>query len=159
MKKLLFFLTAFLVLRIVLLADEISVDYQLMDRDLFEKVVVGNTIVGVTRQSHSLYMLYFLQNGYCELLKQNQIYQGSWWIEKDKLGRDVVRAFWPEYSSSEPKSLFSFENPRYGSATAIRYYMNAAGALFLAGKTFQVPVILVPGCAFASQLSFINKTN
>lgn len=58
--------------------DEIPIHYQLIDRDSFQDIVVGNTIVGVTLQSHSLYMLHFLPDGYCELWKQNKIYAGSW---------------------------------------------------------------------------------
>lgn len=94
-------------------------------------------------------MLYFLPNGYCELWKQNQIYEGEWWIETDALGRDVVRAFWPKYISSNPQSLFSLENPNYGKATSIRYYRDPKnGFLMLAGKNFQTSVLLVPGCSF-----------
>ena len=135
------FLTAF--------SNEISVNYHLMDQDEFQNVVVGNTVVGVTRQSHSLYMLYFLPNGYCELWKQNQIYLGNWWIEKDKLGRDCVRAFWPQYTSSEPDSLFSPKNPRYGTPTALKYYFDSQRrALLVAGNTLEASVIFVPGCPF-----------
>lgn len=130
-------------------SDEIPVRYQLMNHEMFQKTVVGNTIVGITRQSHSLYMLYFLPDGSCELWKQNQIYFGSWWLEKDKCERDCVRAFWPQYTSSERESLFSIENPHYGKATTVRYYFDLqSGAIFLAGRKFQTSVILAPGCAF-----------
>ncbi len=133
-------------------SEEFSIHYQIMDQDTFQKVVVGNTIAGTTRQSHSLYMLYFLPDGDCKLWKQDEIYEGSWWIEKDEFSRDFVRAFWPEYTSSEPKSLFSPENPRYGTATSLRYYLNVKnGAVFLEGKGFLSPVILVPGSAFPYQ--------
>lgn len=135
-----------LVLSFSLAADEIPLCYQLMDREMFQSRVVGNTIIGLTRQSHSLYMLHFSTQGECELWKQNQNYLGKWWIEKDSEGRDVVRAFWPQYTSSEPASLFSPQNPRYGTATALRYYFHAqTGAVLIAGKTFQASVILAHG--------------
>src|SRR5690349_4269318 len=102
--------------------DEIPVNYQLMDRQAFENVVVGNTLVGTTHYSHSLYMIYFLPEGECHLWKQNQIYSGQWWIETNQEGNDYIRAFWPEYFSTNQKSLFSPENPRYGHATHVRYY-------------------------------------
>lgn len=138
-----------LVLSTQAFSNEIKVCYQLLDREAFQKTIVGNTIVGITRQSHSLYMLYFLPNGYCELWKQNKIYAGNWWIESDAQGRDLVRAFWPLYSSLEPQSLFSPENPHYGTATAIRYYYSPQnGAVFLAGKQRQASALLVSGCAF-----------
>lgn len=79
----------------------------------------------------------------------DKIYAGSWWIEKDVLGRDFVRAHWPLYVSMEPKSLFSPKNPRYGSATSIRYYINTEyQSIIVAGQEFRAAVILVPGCAF-----------
>lgn len=58
-------------------------DYQRMNKEIFEEKIVGNTILGITRQSRSLYMLYFLSDGSCESWKQNQIYFGSWWIDQD----------------------------------------------------------------------------
>lgn len=130
-------------------SDEISLRYQLMNKETFEKIVVGNTIIGITSQSQSLYMLYFLAQGECELWKKNQVYTGCWWIEKDRLNRDVVRAFWPSYHSSEPKSLFSPKNPRYGTATSVRYYFDPENkAVFLANNRVRTSVILVPGRAF-----------
>lgn len=44
-----------LVLSFSLAADEISICYQLMDQEMFQRRVVGNTIIGLTRQSRSLY--------------------------------------------------------------------------------------------------------
>ncbi|MCE5316446.1 MAG: hypothetical protein LLG04_03665 [Parachlamydia sp.] len=138
-----------LVLSFSLAADEIPLCYQLMDQEMFQSRVVGNTIIGLTRQSNSLYMLHFSPQEECKLWKQNQIYSGKWWIEKDDQGRDVVRAFWPHYTSSEPASLFSPQNPRYGTATSLRYYLHAqTGAVLIAGKTFQASVILAPGLSF-----------
>lgn len=133
-------------------SDEISINYTLMDEEIFKNIVVGNTIVGVTRQSYSLYMLYFMFDGSCKLWKQNHIYPGKWWIEKDKLGTAHVRAFWPDYISSERDSIFSPENPKFGNATSIRYYFDSIHNSFLvAGKKFQASVILIPGDAFPSQ--------
>jgi hypothetical protein len=131
-------------------AEEISIDYQLLNGQLLQELVVGNTVVGVTRQSQSLYMLYFLPDGYCELWKENRIYLGSWWIEKDPEDQqEYLRAFWPDYTSTQPGSLFSPQNRRYGQPTKVRYYFNpSTRALLLAGKTFQTPLVLVPGCAF-----------
>lgn len=130
--------------------SSISVTYQLMDGNAFQKIVVGNTIVGMTRQSQSVYMLYFLPGGSCELWKQNEVFKGSWWIENDETGRDYVRAYWPDYNSKDPKSLFSPENPRYGTATSVWYYMDAQqpDTLLVATKKFRAPVVLVPGRAF-----------
>lgn len=129
----------------ILAADEISLNYQLMDKAMFERLVVGNTIIGITRQSHSLYMLYFLPEGKCVLWKKNETFPGNWWIEKDT----IVRAFWPSYKSSEPASLFFPQNPSYGCATALRYYFNAStGAVIVAGKKFQTSVVLAPGPHF-----------
>lgn len=133
-------------------SDEIPIHYKLMDQATFQRIVVGNTIVGITPQSHGLYMLYFLTDGSCELWKQNQIYAGHWWIEQDTLGRDCVRAFWPQYISSSPKSLFSPQHPRYGTATSIRYYFDPnSNAIFLANKTIRAAVVLAPGRAFPFQ--------
>lgn len=138
-------------------ADEIPLVYQRMDREMFQNRVAGNTIIGITRQSRSLYMLYFAAQGECELWKQDQTYQGKWWIEQDSENRDVVRAFWPTYTSSEPSSLFSPQNPRYGNATALRYYLHAqTGAVLVAGKTFQTSVILAPGHVFPTIMTASN---
>lgn len=133
---------------LLLVADFISMEYQRMDKAIFEEKIVGNTIVGITRQSQSLYMLYFLSDGSCELWKQNQVYAGTWWIDQENL----VHAFWPDYVSSEPKSLFSPNNPSYGKPTSLRYYYNqSTGAVMIGGKAFQTSVLLVPGCAFSSE--------
>lgn len=141
----------FLLFNSVIFTDELSINYQLVDRTEFEKLVVGNTVVGITRQSSSLYMLYFLCNGTCELWKQDKTYVGTWWFELDSQGRDLVRAFWPTYTSSDPQSLFSPDNPNYGKATALRYYRDIqSGAIIIAGKKFKASVVLVPGCAFPS---------
>lgn len=132
-----------------LTADEISLNYQLMDRVMFERLVVGNTIIGVTRQSHSLYMLYFLPEGSCVLWKKNETFAGNWWTEQEASGDTIVRAFWPTYHSSEPASLFFPQNPNYGKATALHYYFNATtGGVIVAGKNFQTSVLLAPGRHF-----------
>jgi hypothetical protein len=129
-----------------LCAKELLVDYQRMSRETFQEKIVGNTIVGITRQSRSLYMLYFREDGSCELWKQNQIYPGSWWIDRDSEGEDVVHAIWPNYVSQEPKSLFSPKNPAYGKPTSLRYYFDPAnGGVIVEGKAFQAPVLLVHG--------------
>ncbi len=130
--------------------DTIPVTYELIDRKAFGTVVVGNTVVGITRQSHSLYMVYFAPEGHCTLWKQDQVYKGTWWIEKDTRERDFVRAIWPEYTSSHAQSLFSKEHPHYGKATSVWYYTDTTvpGTLYVANKRFRAPVILVPGKAF-----------
>ncbi len=134
-----------------LCADDISLLFQRMDKEAFQEKVVGNTVVGITRHSQSLYMLYFLEDGSCELWKQNQNYSGHWWIDQDPDGTDLVHAFWPNYISQHSKSLFSPENPSYGKPTSERYYFNlASGQILIAGKSFQTPALLVPGCAFPS---------
>lgn len=122
--------------------DQIAITYQLMDAKAFQERVVGNTVVGITRQSFSLYMLYFERDGTCILLKGNKEYQGEWWFEKE-----YVRAFWPEYQSAHPQSIFSKENPRYGNATAIQYYFDGENIL-VANKNFTASVLLLKGKAF-----------
>lgn len=155
MKKL---IVAFSIFASCLFANEINIKYQLLDRNEFEKVVVGNSVVGMTRQSHSLYILWFKQDGLCELWKGNKIYPGKWWIEKDIDNRDIVRAFWPSYTSSEPKSLFSPENPRFGEATSIGYYRNSEnGALLLVGKKFALSALLIPGCCFPCGFDVLSQ--
>ena len=72
--------------------NAIPVNYQLMDHKAFERIVVGNTVVGVTSNSKSLYLLYFAKDGICELWKQDKVYTGTWWVEKDEQGRDFMRA-------------------------------------------------------------------
>ena len=134
-----------------LCADGLFEDYQRMNKEVFHEKIVGNTVVGITRQSRSLYMLYFLTDGSCELWKQNQIYAGRWWIDLDSRGEDIVHAFWPQYTSCEPKSLFSPKNPFYGKPTSLRYYFNPTTAeVCIAGRAFRTMVLLVPGCAFPS---------
>jgi hypothetical protein len=134
-------------------SDSLLVDYQRMNRVLFQKEIVGNTIIGITRQSQSLYMLYFQADGSCELWKQNQKYCGRWWIDEDREGKDLIHAFWPAYISLEPKSLFFPQNPSYGKPTSLRYYFNpATRGVFVRGKAFQTPVLLAPGCAFPSKV-------
>lgn len=125
----------------------IQVNYELVDEGTFHKLIVGNTVVGITRQSNSLYKLYFAADGVCELWKQQQIYSGSWWINKNEVGQDVVHAFWPNYQSTEPKSLFSPENPRFGNATSVLYYFSpqVPNALMIATKSFQLAAIIAPG--------------
>jgi|GEM_PF-1946041 len=130
-------------------SEDISLRYERMNEDTFQKVIVGNTLVGRTSQSHSLYMLYFTVEGECELWKKSQIYLGHWWIEKDKLGQDIVRAFWPSYHSSEADSLFSPMNPRYGTATSVRYYFDPhSRSVFLANSRMYTSAVLIPGRAF-----------
>jgi len=133
----------------------VSVNYQLMDAPTFQKIVVGNTILGVTRHTNSLYMLYFAPNGTCEMWKENQVYEGNWWTEKDDLGRDFVRAFWPQYISEDPQSLFSPENPHVGSATSVWYYVDSeqSNKLLIGTKTFQASVLLAPGKTFPLDVS------
>lgn len=141
-------ITLFLLcLPLYLKGSELSVEYELLDETAFRSKIVGNTVVGLTRQSNSLYQLYFALDGTCELLKQNAFYAGSWWIDKDDAGRDVVHAFWPDYQSLEAKSLFNPQNPRYGSPTSILYYMAKAPAtgLLLVTKSAQAAAILLPG--------------
>jgi hypothetical protein len=133
----------------LLAANEISLNYKLMDEAMFERLVVGNTIVGITRQSRSLYMLHFLPEGSCVLWKKGETFAGYWWMERNASEKTMIRAFWPNYRSSEPASLFFPQNPRYGNATALCYYYNAeTGAVILAGKKFQTSVVLVPGRSF-----------
>ena len=143
-----------------LCADDHRVDYQRMNKEMFREVIVGNTILGITRQSKSLYMLHFRADGSCALWKQNQIYCGHWWIDQDQKGGDVVHAFWPGYVSSEPKSLFSPKNPAFGKPTTLRYYYNqTSGGVFVAGKAFQAPVLLAPGCAFPTRVEFMTEVS
>lgn len=150
MKKL-YFVLCFCLFSSFLCSDHLIVDYQRMNKETFHEKIVGNTVVGITRQSRSLYMLYFLEDGSCELWKQNQIYSGQWWIDQDPKGEDLVHAFWPNYISSEPKSLFSPKNPSYGKPTSLRYYFNTSSSeILIAGKTFQTSALLIPGCAFPS---------
>lgn len=120
--------------------NTIPVHYHLMDQGTFQRLVVGNTIVGVTSRSKSLYLLYFAKDGYCELWKQYQVYAGNWWVEKDELGRDFMRAFWPEYSSYD----------KTHTATSAWYYVDTKqpDTLLVATKTDRSPVLLVPGRAF-----------
>lgn len=128
----------------------ISINYELLDNDAFHRTIVGNTVVGVTRQSKSVYMLYFAPEGICQLWKQSQIFEGSWWIDKDEKGRSVVHAFWPTYRSTQPKSLFSTENPRYGTPTSVLYYHSPQNknALLLVTKSAQAAATVVPGKQF-----------
>ena len=137
-----------LILSFHLVAEEIPLDYQRMDRGMFETTVVGNTVIGITRQSHSVYLLYFLPEGDCELWKQNQIYTGKWWIEIDALGRDVIRALWPTILHQK-QGRFFLQNPGYGTATSLRYYIHReTGALLLSSKKTFRPALLAPGCVF-----------
>lgn len=142
-------LLIFLVFFSFLCADNVSMDYQRMNKATFHEKIVGNTVIGITRQSRSLYMLHFLADGSCKLWKQNQIYSGKWWIDQDSKGEDLVHAFWPSYTSQESKSLFCPTNPSYGKPTSLRYYFNPTnGELLIAGKTFQTSVLLLSGCIF-----------
>lgn len=129
--------------------DTIPVNYQLMDRKTFERLVVGNTVVGVTSNSKSLYLLYFAKDGVSEMWKQDKVYAGTWWIEKDELGRDFMRAIWPEYSSSQKQSKFS-SSSQSGDATAAWYYVDPkqADTLLVATETYRTPVLLLPGRSF-----------
>ena len=128
----------------------LKVTYKAMDKAMFQSIVVGNTIIGITRQSRSPYMLYFEEDGSCQLWKKDHIYNGTWWIEKDNLGRDCVRAMWPEYTSTEPNSLFHPQNPLYGRATSVWYYVDIEqpNAIHMASRRFRSPVLLAPGKAF-----------
>lgn len=140
----------------LLCADEpkpkhLSVGYELLDSAAFQQKVVGNTVVGITPQSKSLYMVYFAKGGVCELWKAGQIYVGKWWIDRDANGQDavsdVVHAFWPEYQSTQPKSLFHPENQRFGNATSVWYYasIDQPNALMLLTKSAQGVALIVPG--------------
>lgn len=109
-----------------------------MDQSTFKKQVVEHTVGGVSSNSKSLYLLYFASNGTCEMLKQNQIYPGTWWIEKDEQGRDFVRAFWPDYAHKQPEP------------TAAWYYFDSQQpeTLLVATKNERYPVLIMPGRAF-----------
>lgn len=148
--KILTVLLTLLLFNINTFADELLINYQLLDRIEFEKTVVGNTVVGITRPSSSLYMLHFLPDGICRLWKRNKIYEGTWWFETDSQSRDMVRAYWPNYISSDPQSLFSPKNPKFGTATAVRYYRDPQNStsILISGKTFACTALLIPGCAF-----------
>lgn len=138
-----------LFLSLSLFGNEMHFDYQAMNKEMFENKVVGHTIVGITRQSHSLYMLYFTPEGTCELWKGGFIYAGECWIDNES-DQFFVHAFWPQYVSSEPNSLFCLQNALYGKPTSLRYYVHVqTGALLVAGKKFVAPVILAPGRAFS----------
>ena len=117
--------------------NAIPVNFQLMDHNSFQKIVVGNSIAGVTSNSKSLYLLYFAKNGLCEMWKGGKVYTGSWWEEKDELGRDFFRAYWPEYSSKT-------------DATSYWYYVDSKqpDTLIVATKTTRSPVLVIPGRAF-----------
>jgi len=159
------FLNRFIILTFYLFcsflcADDFTVSYQNMNKEMFHEVVVGNTICGITRQSKSLYMLYFNADGSCTLWKQNQAYAGHWWIDQDPKKGTVVHAFWPTYISSESKSIFSPNNPRYGNPTSLRYCFDPASkGIFVLGKAFQAPVLLAPGCALPSEINKLHKKN
>lgn len=134
----------FLNFAVSIFAIEIPITYHLMDRKEFETWIVDRVVIGVTRQSQSLYMLHFFANGKCELCKQNKTYAGHWWIEQDQDGQDYVRAFWPLYTSVEPNSLFSPQNPNYGKATKVRYFCDQEHHFFfITGKNFQSSIIVV----------------
>lgn len=126
--------------------NTIPVHYQLMDQGMFEQFVVNNTIAGVTSNSHSLYLLYFAKDGTCELWKKNITYPGTWWVEKDEQGRDFMRAFWPEYSSSYDPSSSQ-------EATSAWYYVDVTqpDTLLLATKTSRETLLLLPGKTFPTQ--------
>jgi len=66
------FFTIFLLVLPLYLRADLSVEYELADEDAFRSKVVGNTVVGMTRQSNSLYLLYFAADGSSELFKQNE---------------------------------------------------------------------------------------
>ena len=127
-----------------------AVTYELINEAMFRQYIVGNTVVGITRQSNSLYMLYFVEDGTCTMWKQNKIYNGSWWVEKDKDSHDFFRAIWQQYKSNEPNSLFHPENPRFGNATSLWYYRDfqSPHGFQIATKNFRETVIVAPGCAF-----------
>ncbi len=124
-----------------------SLEYELLDEAGFRSMIAGNTVVGVTRQSNSLYKLYFAHDGTCELFKQNALYKGLWWTSKDESGDDIIHAYWPEYTSQDERSLFNSQHPRYGSPTSVRYYIakEAPYGLLLVTKSIQVHALLVPG--------------
>lgn len=132
--------------------DAIPVNYRLMDQSTFKKLVVGNTIAGVTSRSKSLYLLYFAANGSCEMWKQNQVYPGNWWAEKDELGRDYMRAFWPGYSSSQKPAAPASAGQNNSDATSIWYYVDSkqSDTLLVATIDERSPVLLLPGRAFPS---------
>lgn len=132
-----------------LIADDISLDYQLMNRQMFESTVVSNTIIGITPNSHNLYMLYFLPKGLCELWIKDQVFSGKWWSETDLEGKDCVRAFWPEYTSPAPTSLFFPQSPKYGNATSVRYYINPkTKGIIIAGKKKLTHAVIASGNVF-----------
>lgn len=120
----------------VINSDRMSINYQIMSADIFHQMVAGNTVIGKTPNTSSLYMLYFGLDGECRLWKQKKIFEGNWWIEQDELGRDFVRAYWPEH---------------YRSATRVWYYYcpEQPEMMLLRTKTLQEPVLLMPGCPFA----------
>ena len=59
-----------------------------LDSYALKKLVSGNTMIGTTSRSHSLYLLYFLPNGHLYFEKYShpkEIHIGRWWIKKNMI--------------------------------------------------------------------------
>lgn len=67
----------------------------------FERTFVGNSIVGVTANTESLYEIYFNPNGDCIFRKGNnklQTYTGKCWSNED-----IIYSYWPSYKENVNK--------------------------------------------------------
>lgn len=127
--------------------NAVDVRYTLLDKTAFENAIVGNTVVGSTPFGKNLYMIYFAPDNTCELAAKGNIYVGTWSTDVTSDGTPCVRAFWPEYTSTNSKSLFNPENPKFGSSTSVIYYQSQEypQALLLVTKTSKYGAIVVPG--------------
>jgi hypothetical protein len=90
-----------------------------MNKTIFNKLIVGNTVIGITRFSKSPYMLYFSEDGQCDMWKEDRIYEGKWWYNEEK---QTVHARWPNYVSKMIESQFYPNNPLNKEPTSVVYY-------------------------------------
>ncbi len=74
----------------------ISMNEKPLTGEQIKKLVSGNSMVGVTHHSKSLYELYFDPNGEVIFRKGNdnkQVHKGKWWVKDD-----MIFSTWPTYN-------------------------------------------------------------
>ena len=97
MKKLNLYSRRFLIIIFLLLiaCNSYAFDRKPLSEQKLKKLVVGNTLIGLTCHSKSIYVLYFYPDGRLYFQKNvnpKQTYVGKWWVKGDR-----IYSNWPTY--------------------------------------------------------------
>jgi hypothetical protein len=84
---------------------KVEITGPLSEKEL-QSVVSGNSMIGVTSHSHSLYELYFEPDGTLYFRKSSdnqQVYVGKWWITGN-----IIHSQWPSYDKNPTENTLQY---------------------------------------------------